>query len=142
MAWGNKKATSKANKPEIVEEDKRLEEIKEKLKNPEANFKTEKVSKEQKEKDMEEKAEKILKENEIEGEVFSPKKEVEGIVMTMEMTQPTVEDEIMEAKAYLTEATGMLLKLSKRLEKEGKAGTRFLNASREISNINNTKVIV
>lgn len=59
-----------------------------------------------------------------------------------EVKVPSVEDQIMEAKAYLTEASEMLMNLAIRLEKEGKSGDRFRGSSKDIEYMNRNRIIV
>lgn len=70
-------------------------------------------------------------------EKVAPKKKDTPIVR-----ESTTEDDIMEIKAYLTEASEMLINLSKKLEKGNKSGNRFLTSARQIEVINRNKIIV
>lgn len=82
---------------------------------------------------VEDKAEKVIQKL----EKVAPKKAPEK-----KLSEPTVEDRIMEAKAYLTEASEMLMKLATDLEKAGKSGDRFRGASKDIEYMNMNRIIV
>lgn len=70
-------------------------------------------------------------------EKVAPKNKVAPVVK-----ESTTEDDIMEIKAYLTEASEMLMNLAKKLEKNNKSGNRFWTASKQIASINTRKIIV
>lgn len=119
MASKKAKSAPKSKVEKVVEEDK-VQEVIEKLKavRPE-KFKVEKVTPQEKEDSYKEVAEKIVNKRES-----------------------TTEDDIMEIKAYLTEACEMLVTLSKKLEKASKSGNRFLTAASQIERLNRYKIIV
>ena len=112
MAKGKSKSAPNTKVEKVVEEDKQVEDVIEKL-------------------------EKVAPKKKVVDEV----KRI-NYVVKIPQKESTTEEDIMDIKAYLTEASEMLINLSRKLEKKSKSGNRFLTASREIELINRHKIIV